>query len=120
MQVMIDHYPDRSGKVQAANSTPDGNFIAGVSIPNIRGKTTGLLPEKQVIPIVHSHLRIGLGGMLAKSDQFSLSVPFPAVQKSFKAFMVPDIHFIPVVQPFSDVCHPLENREGESGVILSP
>jgi hypothetical protein len=113
MQEMIDHDPNRCGKIQAANSAPYGDFIARIRIPYVRGKAMGLLPEKEVISKAHFRLWVILRGMFAKSDQICLSELFSPLQENFKAFMVPYIHLMPVVQasPFEMfVVHPKAKR----------
>ena len=97
VQEMINHDPNGCGKIQAANTAPDGNFVAGIGVPYVKGKAKSLLPEKQIIPKAHFRARVGLGGMFAKSNKVSLPHLISPFQKDLKAFMVPYVHLMPVV-----------------------
>ncbi len=69
MKVVVDYDSYCRGKIEAPHLSPDGYFVAGVSIAYLGGKAKGLPPKKQITPMAHRRRCVLFLGIPAKGRQ---------------------------------------------------
>ena len=96
MKIVITDNTCGGGKIQAADSSPDGYGIARIGLSNVEWQSPGLRAENQIIPVVYFSPYIKFRCVSAEGKHISLLIS--GFQEGFEIAMVPNVDLLPVVQ----------------------
>ncbi len=98
MQEMIGHDPHGRGEIQTADSPPNRNAIALVSLAQFTRQSRCFSTEKQIVPVMDACLGIVFIGVAAEADDPGVHLAILVCDERRKILMVLDIHLMPIVQ----------------------
>lgn len=98
VQVMIGHYSNCSGKIEAPDLSPHRDPVTGKGQAYLIWKPRGFSPEQQIGSMVHPRLGIVLGGKFAESKDLSFCLFSSNPQERLKTLVVYHVDFRPVIK----------------------